>query len=47
MTPDEVRLVLDKLDAILTDMRLLRHEVLRLRDRVAALESTPPERAAE
>jgi hypothetical protein len=35
----------DKIDALLSDFRLWSHEVKRLRDRVAALESKPPEAA--
>lgn len=31
-----------KLDRLIDDYRLIHHEVLRLRDRVAALESVPP-----
>ena len=42
MTPEQERALHDKLDAIILDFRLMRHEVHRLRDRVAALESQPP-----
>jgi polyhydroxyalkanoate synthesis regulator phasin len=50
MSPDQERKIdqlIDKVDALLTDFRLWVHEVKRLRDRVAALESEsiPPEAA--
>ena len=46
MTPDQERKIdqlSDKIDALITDFRLWSHEVKRLRDRVASLESAPPE----
>lgn len=44
---DKIDALSDKIDALISDFRLWSHEVKRLRDRVAALESEPPKEAAE